>query len=38
VIIGAKKVVNVDKYYDLERLWADAPRIAFEPSSTTVDS
>jgi ribosome-associated protein len=26
------------EYYDLERLWADAPRIAFEPSSTTVDS
>jgi ribosome-associated protein len=25
-------------YYDLERLWADAPRIAFEPSSTAVDS
>ncbi len=25
-------------YYDLERLWADAPRIAFEPSSTTIDS
>jgi ribosome-associated protein len=26
------------EYYDLERLWADAPRIAFEPSSTTVES
>ncbi len=26
------------EYYDLERLWADAPRIAFEPSSTAVDS
>jgi ribosome-associated protein len=26
------------EYYDLERLWADAPRIAFEPSSTAIDS
>lgn len=30
------------EYYDLERLWADAPRIAFEststPSSTTIES
>jgi ribosome-associated protein len=25
------------EYYDLERLWADAPRIAFEPSSAAVD-
>jgi len=26
------------EYYDLERLWADAPKIEFEPSSTTIDS
>ncbi|KAA3638413.1 MAG: ribosome silencing factor [Armatimonadetes bacterium] len=26
------------EYYDLERLWADAPRIAFESSSTAVES
>lgn len=26
------------EYYDLERLWADAPRIEFEPSSAVVDS
>lgn len=26
------------EYYDLERLWADAPRIAFEPSSTPVEA
>jgi ribosome-associated protein len=25
-------------YYELERLWADAPRIEFEPSSSYVDS
>jgi ribosome-associated protein len=25
-------------YYDLERLWADAPRIAFESSATAVES
>jgi len=26
------------EYYDLERLWADAPRIVLEPSSTAIDS
>ena len=26
------------EYYDLERLWADAPRIEFEPTSTAVES
>jgi ribosome-associated protein len=26
------------EYYDLERLWADAPRIAFEASPTAIDS
>ena len=26
------------EYYDLERLWADAPRISFEPSSTAIES
>jgi len=26
------------EYYDLERLWADAPRIEFEPSSSAVES
>ncbi len=26
------------EYYDLERLWADAPRIEFEPSSSTAES
>lgn len=25
-------------YYDLERLWADAPRIEFEPSSSTTEA
>lgn len=25
-------------YYELERLWADAPRIDFEPSSSTTDA
>lgn len=26
------------EYYDLERLWASAPRIEFEPSSSTTES
>jgi ribosome-associated protein len=26
------------EYYDLERLWADAPRIEFEPSSSTTEA
>ena len=26
------------RYYDLERLWADAPVIDFEPSPTTADA
>jgi len=26
------------EYYDLERLWADAPRIEFEPSSSTAEA
>ena len=26
------------EYYDLERLWADAPVIAFEPSSSIADA
>ena len=26
------------EYYDLERLWADAPRIDFEPASSSADS
>ena len=26
------------EYYDLERLWADAPVIDFEPSPTTADA
>lgn len=26
------------EYYDLERLWADAPRIEFEPSSSAAES
>lgn len=25
-------------YYELERLWADAPRIDFEPSSSSTDA
>ena len=25
-------------YYELERLWADAPTVAFEPSSSNVDA
>ncbi len=25
-------------YYELERLWADAPEIAFEPSSSIIDA
>ncbi|MEZ5176609.1 MAG: ribosome silencing factor [Acidimicrobiia bacterium] len=25
-------------YYDLEHLWGNAPRIAFEPASTAIDS
>ena len=25
-------------YYELERLWADAPTIAFEPSSSNIDA
>ena len=24
-------------YYELERLWADAPRIRFEPASETAE-
>jgi len=26
------------EYYDLERLWADAPRIEFEPSSSSAEA
>jgi ribosome-associated protein len=26
------------EYYDLERLWADAPRIEFEPTSSTTEA
>ena len=25
-------------YYELERLWADAPRIEFQPSSSNIDA
>jgi ribosome-associated protein len=25
-------------YYELERLWADAPEIAFEPNSSNIDA